>query len=76
VADSCERGNELSGSVKGDNFVINRSTVSFSRKTLSHEMSYKILEYCNLAVLGFHNTHSEHWEAKLHKSAVFCVILS
>jgi len=36
VADSCEHGNELSGSIKGVEFPTSCATISFSRRTLLH----------------------------------------
>jgi hypothetical protein len=39
-ADSCEHGNEISGSIKGGNFLTKRGTISFSRRITFHRVSY------------------------------------
>jgi hypothetical protein len=39
-ADSCEYGNEISGSIKGGNFLTKRGTISFSRVSTFHRVSY------------------------------------
>jgi hypothetical protein len=38
--DSCEHGNEISGSIKGGNFLTKRGTISFSRRSTFHKVSY------------------------------------
>ena len=67
----CEYGDELSGSIKAGNFLTSCKPVSFSRSTLLHAASKKVLKH-SIQLLNTQPGYNKIRDSLLHKKLKFC----